>query len=121
LADRRPEENVDASLEIRISPPKSRKIKHKSAVELYSEMERSAAFFEVRFAEAFPGWRENLVVSDPQKACDHLVRLLRAPLSASNEKFTAHPIWWWRGHENMSIDKIRRVGFDQKGLLLCFR
>jgi hypothetical protein len=73
-------------------------------------MKHSTGFFDERFAEAFPGRRENSIVSDPQKACDHLLRLLRSPLSASDGKFIAHPIWWWRGHQNMPIDKIKRIG-----------
>jgi len=75
-------------------------------------MKQSAVFFNERFAEAFPGRRENLKISDPQRACDHILRLLWAPLSASDGKFTAHPIWWWRGNRNMPINKIKRMGMS---------
>jgi hypothetical protein len=79
---------------------------------LYLRMTQSAVFFDQRFAEAFPGRRENLKISDPQRACDHILRLLRAPLSTSDGEFAAHPIWWWRGDGNMPINKIKRIGLS---------
>lgn len=78
-------------------------------------MSSSLVFFDERFTEAFPGKRTPFEVSDTSLASSYLLHLLRSPLSASYNGFTANPIWWWRGHNNMQIEKVERL---QGGTLL---
>lgn len=72
-------------------------------------MRESSVFFASRFAEAFPGCRDQLEVNDPDRALNHLDVLLKKPLCANVGENRVTPIWWWRGMYNLHIKRYRRL------------
>jgi hypothetical protein len=80
---------------------------------LYQQMAESTVFFSRRFAEAFPGCRNVLIIDDPAEAVRRLDILLRKPLSIEvNDKcgsFGMDPIWWFRGWQNLPIRTYKKL------------
>ena len=61
--------------------------------------------FSKRFAQAFPGLRGVQWIDEPQVIAERLGILLSQPLIYKEGKLA----WWWRGYENLRIDKFEQV------------
>jgi hypothetical protein len=78
---------------------------------LYLAMRDSTVFFRDRFAQAFPGCRDVLIIDDSGEEVHRLDILLHKPLSMKVEDggSVASPIWWFRGHQNLYIESYMRI------------
>lgn len=70
-------------------------------------------FFADRFSSAFPGCRMELEIDEPNEACRRLDVLLQSPISLNIRRKAGEmhlcPIWWFRGGENLHIEKYTRL------------
>lgn len=71
------------------------------AIAVYQRLD----FFDERLGKAFPGVR-GLQTYSGREAVLRLQRLLAKPIAYRQGDSTHHPIWWWRGHSNMYIDRF---------------
>lgn len=67
----------------------------------------STAFFDYRFAQAFPGVRDTTWFAG-KEAVKRLEVLLQSPLVFGDDSDYQIPIWWWRDG-NMHISEFRRL------------
>lgn len=90
----------------------------KSKDELPIATEKSTVLFSYRMAKAFPGIRNLTWFNEPSEAVKRLELLLKQPLRFKNGSFEneSDPIWWFRGHSALYIDKFKRL--ERKKVLM---
>ncbi len=84
----------------------------KSKNEIPFATEHSTVLFSYRMAKAFPGLRDLAWFNKPAEAIQRLQLLLKEPLRFKNGSMECEsdPIWWFRGHSALFIDKFEKLG-----------
>lgn len=71
--------------------------------------------FASRFSFAFPGVRGIEWIEDEKTIAERLKILLKAPLAFRE----GHLMWWWRGPENLQIDRFEHVEGSHYLMNIC--